>query len=121
MCVINPKMLASVHWTRYGQKEGNEHMSAFTSSQPCGLLLCVHVRTHLQGTSTTQIPQKAPTELSKTFYIPTGCGTSRAFQMKKQRKMAKTATGNIPNNLLISIQLTSAVYRQGRSMSHFLC
>jgi len=29
----------------------------------------------------------------------------------------KKATGNIPNNLLTSIHLTSAVYKQGHSMS----
>jgi len=36
-------------------------------------------------------------------------------------KTATTAAGNIPNNFLVSIQLTSAVYKQGHSTCPFPC
>jgi hypothetical protein len=61
-------------------------MSTFISRQRSGLLFRDHVKTHLQGNSTTQIPQKTPAELSMTFYIYKVRGTWCFFKMKNDEK-----------------------------------
>jgi len=58
--VINPKTLASVHWTRYGQKEGTEHVSTFTSRQRCDLLSHVHVRTRARNFHYADLKKRHP-------------------------------------------------------------